>query len=338
MTEAAFEILEGQRALNPINAVIRKETIPHALLFTGMEGIGKRAAALALAMACNCEEPVDIPGRLLSAARCRCRSCRKIRSGNHPDIHRVEPSGAFIKIDQIRHLCRSLALKPYEAGIRVAILSGAQNMNREAANALLKMLEEPPDRTVLILTAIQAGDLLPTIVSRCRTFRFSPLPRSRVQKILIERHGLNPAEAASLAELKGGIGASKGGIDLKDRARWRAGILRITAALMDPEHPQPPGILLAFAEKLSKHREILSDSLDIIKTWLRDLIICRYAPGKMINRDVDPILQNLSRKMTVQSLLSKIEAVGSAQKALVSNANPRLTMEVLVLRLSRFES
>lgn len=337
MTEAAFEILEGQMALNPITAILRKGTIPHALLFTGMEGIGKRAAALALAMACNCEEPADVQNRLLSAARCRCRSCKKIRSGNHPDIHRVEPSGAFIKIDQIRRMCRNLALKPYEARIRVAILSGAQHMNPEAANALLKMLEEPPDRTLLILTAIQSGDLLPTIVSRCRSFRFSPLPRRRVQEILVDRHGLSPEEAAPLAELKGGIDLSEGGTGLKDRVRWRAGILRITADLMDPEHPQPPGMLLAFADRLSKHREILSDSLDIIHTWLRDLMICRYAPDKMINTDLDPILQNLSRKMTVQSLLSKIEAVGAARKALVSNANPRLTMEVLVLRLSRSE-
>ncbi|MFP4347474.1 MAG: DNA polymerase III subunit delta' [Thermodesulfobacteriota bacterium] len=337
MTEDAFEILEGQRALDPLTAVLRKETIPHALLFTGMEGIGKRTAALALAMACNCEAPAGPRDSLLSVARCGCRSCRKIRSDHHPDIHRVAPSGAYIKIDQIRRMCRSLALKPYEARIRVAILAGAQHMNPEAANALLKMLEEPPDRTVLILTAVQAADLLPTIVSRCRTVRFSPLPKSRVREILVRRYGLPPEEAASLAELKSGIDISENGMGPKEWARWRAGILRICADLSDPDPPRPPGMLLAFAETLSKHRDILSDSLDIIKTWLRDLMVCRYAPDHLINRDCGPILQNLSRKMTVQSLLSKIDAVGAAQKALVSNANPRLTLEVLVLRLSRSE-
>lgn len=346
MTEDAFDILEGQKALIPLTALLRKETIPHALLFTGIEGVGKKAAAMAMAMACNCDrsavEPIDPTAGgngLPSIKGCECRSCRKIRSGNHPDIHWVEASGAYIKIDQVRTLRRSLALKPYEAKIRFAVLSGAQKMNPEAANALLKILEEPPDRTILILTAVQKGDLLPTIVSRCRPIRFSPLPRKQVERLLVDKHGLTPDEAASMADLLGGrlagIENQEGGMNVREWARWRKGILGICAALLDPERPQPMGMLLAFAEKLAKNRDILSDSLDIIKLWLRDLMIHDYAPEKTINRDSRPVLQNLSRKMTVGSLLSKIEAIGSAQQALVSNANPRLTMEVLVLRLAR---
>ncbi len=189
------------KAYKQLSTILQKGNIPHALLFSGIEGVGKQTAAMMFAMVCNCQQlPVDSdqsgPGNWLMAAdNCTCKSCKKIESGNHPDIHMVEPSGSFIRIDQIRSLCHALAMKPYEARMRVVIISNAQAMNPEASNALLKALEEPPDRTILIITAIQLSDILPTIVSRCQHIRFSPIPQKKLEAFLIEKQGVGPDDA-----------------------------------------------------------------------------------------------------------------------------------------------
>ncbi|MBW2248732.1 MAG: hypothetical protein JRF62_16445, partial [Deltaproteobacteria bacterium] len=160
-----------EQPIRLLTTLLQNGTIPHALLFIGIEGVGKRTAAMALAMACNCKaikpehfsermkirSDGNIPSdQIKTISPCgRCNSCRKIESGNHPDIIVLNPSGPFIRIGQIRELCGTLAMKPYEARLRVVIISDAQTMNLSAGNALLKLLEEPPDRTILILTALQ---------------------------------------------------------------------------------------------------------------------------------------------------------------------------------------
>ena len=191
-------IIEQERPVRILKTLYRKGTIPHALLFIGQQGVGKRSAAIAFAMICNCigmETPP--PSRSNAQTRLRspvirtdepcgaCPACRKIMSGNHPDVIHVKPTGAIIKIAQVRSLCEALSMKPYEAKMRVVIVTDAHTMNPSAGNALLKMLEEPPDRTILILTAPQRVDLLPTIVSRCQPVRFNPITRRRIASELV---------------------------------------------------------------------------------------------------------------------------------------------------------
>ena len=188
-----FESIIGQdRPIRILTTLLQAGAVPHALLFTGIEGIGKQNAAVVFAMACNCagghanSEPEseinasvngdDSTKRPPITNPCGiCKPCRKIESGSHPDFIRIKPAGAFIKIEQIRALCQTLAMKPYEAGMRVVVISDAQEMNSAAGNALLKVLEEPPAGTILILVANHTSGLLPTIVSRCRHIRFNPI-------------------------------------------------------------------------------------------------------------------------------------------------------------------
>ena len=163
-----FESITDQtRPARILAAFLKKGTIPHALLFTGIEGVGKQTAARMFAMACNCLEDgrgqpqvnsgkKGLPDNYKISEPCGlCRSCRKILSNSHPDVIQIKPSGYNIRISQIRDLCGILSLKPYEAKVRVVIISAAQTMNMAAGNALLKILEEPPDRTILILTATE---------------------------------------------------------------------------------------------------------------------------------------------------------------------------------------
>ncbi len=333
--------LQEQKAFAYLSAVVRKGHIPHAMLFAGIEGTGRRAAATALAMACNCEQAQENnglfrKGQLLTDA-CTCRSCRKIRSGQHPDIHRVEPSGSVIKIDQVRDLCRTLSMRPYEAKVRVSTFFRADSMNPEAGNALLKVLEEPPDRTILILMADRPGDLLPTLLSRCQTIRFSPLSAEAIARILMNMHGLAEGEARVMAMLAGG---SLAGLDtpegirrLRDRITRRNWLMEVFAGMVRPDAPAGLGLCLAFAEKLAVSRDAISEDLDVLESWLRDIVICRYTPGRIINRDQLLQIGELARKIPVPALLSHMEAVQTARKHLRANASLRLTLDALMLRL-----
>ncbi len=347
-----FESILGQeQPIRLLTTLLQNGTIPHALLFIGIEGVGKRTAAMALAMACNCKaiEPEhfsermkirfdgNIPSdQITSISPCgRCNSCRKIESGNHPDIILLKPSGPFIRIGQIRDLCGTLAMKPYEARLRVVIISDAQAMNPSAGNALLKVLEEPPDRTILILTALQTSDLLPTILSRCQHIRFNPVSRKNLELLLIQRYGANPDEAKIMAIMaNGSVSKAVSMINSINRVNW----INRRIWLINEVESLPVssiGSRMAFAEKLSKSKEILAESLEVIKFWFRDLVVCKYHPERIINRDLNDRIQRASEKMKVASLISKIKDVESAQKNIQANTNLRLTLEVLIMRLAK---
>ena len=344
-----FELLINQeQPIRILTALLQNGTLPHALLFTGTEGVGKQAAAVALARACNCQRelpefkaehrsgqaPVNSSGEfnLLTMDACGvCKSCRKIAAGNHPDIIRIQPIGPFIKIGQIRALLQTLAMKPYEAITRVAILSEAQAMNAAASNALLKILEEPPSRSMLVLTATQKSDLLPTIVSRCQHVGFNPIPDEKIAAWLKNKHGLEQQAAHILAVMANGS-FSRAQMMVKNnwlqRRKW---VIEEMAHLS----LQPISHLFALAEKLSKEKEALAQSLEIIKVWFRDLIINQYDAGKIINRDVADKIETASQKNNLSDLLSKVDAVQKTQNRLAANTNLRLTLESLLIQLAQ---
>jgi DNA polymerase-3 subunit delta' len=341
-------IIEQERPVRILRTLYRKETIPHALLFTGQEGVGKHRAAIALAMICNCtgretsppsHDDAQTQHRSASIRKDEpcgvCPACRKILSGNHPDVIRMGPAGATIKIAQVRALCETLSMKPYEARMRVVIITDAHTMNPSAGNALLKMLEEPPDRTILILTAPQRVDLLPTIVSRCQLVRFSPITRRTIAAELVENHGLEKQAASVLAAVSNGSLTRAKTLVQSDWLRYRSWLIA-ASGLMAPERldMRDTGQLLAFAETLSTSKEKVSDSLATLLTWLRDLIVCRYAPERIVNTDLIDMLQSVSEKNPVGTVLDKMDAIRTAQKDIEANANLRLTLEVMMLRLA----
>jgi DNA polymerase III delta' subunit len=173
----------------------------HALLFVGMEGVGKTTLAMDLAagLLCLAPDPADRP--------CRdCAACRKVEHGNHPDLHRLAPEGAGqqIRIGQVQALSADLALLPLEGRFRIAIVEKAHRLNDDAQNALLKTLEEPPAAVVIVLAADDAAKLLPTVVSRCTRVRMGPVPADELAKILAERGVADVARGAALARLTGG--------------------------------------------------------------------------------------------------------------------------------------
>ena len=339
---SGFDLLINQeRPIRILTTLLKNGTLPHALLFTGTAGVGKQAAALALAMVCNCRSETsglttekgfeqDVAKSALESCGV-CKSCRKILANNHPDIIQVQPRGPIIKIEQIRTLLQTLSMKPYEAKMRVVIISEAQCMNAAASNALLKILEEPPDRSMLVLIANHPSELLPTIASRCQQLQFSRIPEKQLASRIVKSHGLDLQTAGIIAAMaNGSLSNAQAMMDenwLLSR-KWLIAEMRRLSL-------QPMTRLLALAEKLAREKESLAGRLEIIKSWYRDLIINRYDARKIINQDVaDPIRRAASQTDTLKHL-SKLDAVQKAQSRLKTNTNLRLSMERLLIHLAK---
>jgi DNA polymerase-3 subunit delta' len=307
-----------------------RDAFPHALLFVGPAGAGKVGAALQTAMALNCARGVS-PDGLEEIDACACRSCRKIRSGAHPDLHRIAPDGPRIRIDRVRDLIRRMSMRPNEARIRVAIIEAAGALNPEAGNALLKLLEEPPDRTVLILTAAQPSDLLPTLVSRCRTLRFLPPPRRRRGREFADRFGLTAERALALAALPAPAPPADA-----ETAAFRLGrrdwVIDTAAAILRGEGP--PALPMAFAERLAADRDAAPAHLAALQMWLRDRIVGPRAPEAVFFPDRDDRLAGPSGPLDGGRLIDILQAVETARRRLESNANARLTLEAMTLRFA----
>ncbi len=312
-------IIDQERPLRALLALLSHGTIPHALLFTGIEGVGKRTAAVAFAMACNCRQPVG-------AEPCgACSACRRIAGDAHPDVLRIAPSGLQIKIDQVRELCRTFEMKPYEARVRVAIIADAHRMNPAAGNALLKMLEEPPAGTVLILTALQAADLLPTVVSRCRHFRFKPISRELLAGMLEKVYAFPAAEAALTAAMSGGSVTRALAMHGSGWIQRRDGFMSAMAELAD----QPIAQVLALAERMTRSKEDVPEYLDLLASWIRDLAVARHDPARILHRDRRDDIVSAAHRVDDAFCVDAAAALDDVRRR-VPTANSRLGLEWLL--------
>jgi len=309
--------------------------------------VGKERAAGLLAMACNCaanrggsdaegtdSRSFDLSNinRPFTSQPCgSCKSCRKIESDNHPDIIRLKPSGPSIKIDQIRTLCQTLAMKPYEAAMRLVIISDAQALTPAAGNALLKVLEEPPLRTILVLISAHPSDLLPTVVSRCQHIRFNPISKTNLASLLVREHGVDAGDAIIIAAMAAG---SLSRALRMHQTNWIARRHWLISEL-DSISAGSLNRLLAFGDQLAKNKDDLPDALEVLKSWLRDLVIAKLHPDRIINHDLASKLQQSCQLTSLTSLLARFETIQSTQHAIQAGTNLRLAMESMVLKLAR---
>jgi DNA polymerase-3 subunit delta' len=346
-TVNGFRDLIGQeRAVRLLQRGLATGRTPHAYLFTGPEGIGKRTAALALAQALNCEMSAkcEVRGAGFQAAGAKaqqregaiddgcgsCLSCRKIARGLHPDVQVIEPAGATLKIEQVRTLQADAALGPYEAKRKVYILDSAEKMTEQAANALLKTLEEPAGGTVLILLTTTQSALPATIVSRCQTVTFSAIPPETLQAFLIDK-GVERTRARLIVPFsRGSIGRALSQEVVSLDSTRDLLLEELGCALRDG-----PAALIELADKLAKDREGLQQNLEILSAWLRDLMVAKASRSQewLFNQDRADEVARQAEGMALEAILEGLRAVHAAMDGLTRNANPRLSLEDLFLRL-----
>jgi len=329
---------------------IRNRKIPHALLFTGIDGIGRYQAAVRFALALNCtgqaairidsfdQDSFDDKDDTSHFPACEtCPSCKKIISGSHPDILHIKPAGSAIKIDQIRSLRDTLSLKPYEACHRVAILEKAQVMTIPAANALLKILEEPPQRTTMILIANKSSDLLSTIVSRCQQIRFAPVPDDQIICSLADRQGVGMKRVHIAAAMASGSFDVAKKMTSNKWQRQRDWILSEMTLLSQGKPKDRKGSLrrtMVLAGKLANDRQTLDNVLVVIKSWLRDLAIWPFMPQDIINRDMAAQIGKLASAIDAKIFFTGFMAMENIEKQIRANANPRLALETYLIKLT----
>ena len=334
------ELIDQERPRRILSRILASGNIPNAFLLTGIDGVGKRTTALWFARAANCTEQ---PRQQEPAANCTappvpceaCRTCRNIQAGVHPDVTVISPEGEVIKIGRIRELIQKIAFRPHQARLRVIIITDAQAMNREAANALLKVLEEPPPQTVFFLTTGQSEDLLPTVVSRCQAVRFNPAAAEHIAAFLREHHGISESVAGVAAiAANGSVGRALALVDDSETARHLARRREWLAEEIGRLPGRSLGQVLAVAERLARDKRHLKPSLEMIGSYLRDMLISRYCPDRILNRDRTDQILLLGQETSPAVLAARLEAVAEAEAALARNANQRLALEVMAMKLA----
>jgi DNA polymerase-3 subunit delta' len=312
-------------AVDMLHRHIQEDAVRHAYLFTGAPGIGRRTLALRFAQALNCPQP-PAPGEA-----CRtCRTCKQTEAMQFPDLTVVqaEQEGGTLKVEQVRAIQHSLSLKPYQGNYRVAIFLRFQEANPNAANALLKTLEEAPPHVVLILIADNPDQLLPTIVSRCEGLRLRALPVESVQTFL-RSHGADPDTARFLAHLSGG----RPGYAL--RLLGNANILEQRTQWLDEKHALLSSSLTQrfdYAEKLSKDKDGTRQVLELWGSYWRDVMLsCSGSSIDLVNIDRRSEIEALGKKIDLSQARRLVMDVESGIERLDKNVNARLLLEVMLL-------
>jgi DNA polymerase-3 subunit delta' len=323
-----WNMIGHEWAVKLLKQHVIQETQRQAYLITGPESVGRRTLALRFAQAVNCLQPNE-PGEPCLD----CRTCRQIERMVHPDLAVVEAerAGGQLKVDQIRGLQHGLSLAPYDAKYRIAILLRFEEANQQAANALLKTLEEPPPQVILILTAESADQLLPTIVSRCEIIRLRPVPSEEIKENLQRNWQVPPAEADLLTHLSSGrpgytfqLYQNPGKLIL--RTTWLDELFNLLSATRVER--------FEYAETMAKDTKALPEKLKVWLAFWRDVMLRSSGSSSQItNIDNQEIIDHLASNLGQKKAHKMVVAVEQIFNHIDHNVNPRLALEVFMLDL-----
>ncbi|MFC1591827.1 DNA polymerase III subunit delta' [Thermodesulfobacteriota bacterium] len=317
-----FDALLGHaRPVQTLRSMLRSGNVPHAFIFSGMEGIGKCTAAVSFAKALNCRE---LPDDFCDS----CLSCQKIERRMHPDVFHTAPEKNVIKIEQVRALQQDIAFKPLEGDRKVVIIDRAEKLNPHAANCLLKTLEEPPSDTVLILVAQATTGLLPTVLSRCQKIVFSPLSTDEVVQLLGDG-GIEAGRAADLARHARGSVQKALFLEESDFLSRRSEL----ADMLAGDNDTVVDAALELAQRLSRESETIPLMLEFLLGWYRDLLVAKegLADASLYNADIAEAVHAAARHESPASIKRKLRKIQWIQRNAVLNPDMQLGLESVLM-------
>ncbi len=325
-----WQVIGQDKILSLLDYSLKTNAIAHAYLLVGPRHVGKRTLAINLAQALNCDGS-EVPCG-------ECRSCQRIREGKHPDVTPIGlDSRTEISIDDIRGLQHLANLPPYEGRCKLFVIDEAEYLSTEAANSLLKILEEPPPSVVWLLLAAEEDRLLPTIVSRCQRLELKPVPSERVHEALVNSYKVEAEKANLLTQLCHGrlgwaLSALANGDILEQRSQRIDRLVSWSAAGIEQRFAYAQEL----ASQFSQDRKGGSEIIEIWFDWWRDLMLikggCQEA---VINVDYRRLLEEQARELSLREITEFLTNLGLLEEAVSKNVNPRLALEWLMLTLPR---
>lgn len=342
-----FDQLTGnERVKNLLGRMLEEQRLPGAMLFTGEEGIGKKLFALELAKALNCRSPKAFE------ACGECPSCKRISKFNypqsndsddwkqiiwtdHPDVGMVVAPKRVLLVDQMRQIEREANFRPYEGKARVFLIEDADKLNDQSANALLKVLEEPPHTSHIVLLTSRPAMLLATIRSRCQMIRFSPLDVDEIESHLVKNKIAGAAEARLRARVaRGSLGRAMSG-EFDDYIDQREAMLKVLSALAASDDRLQ---LLRSSEEFNdaRHKDEYETRLDILETLIRDawMLSLGAAPANVVNEDLLPQLKKISERLDSYRPAAWISQIEEMREQLIVNINRKAATDSLFLTMA----
>jgi len=326
-----WQLIGQDKILSLLDYSLKTNTLAHAYLIIGPRHVGKRTLAINLAQALNCDSPEPPCGQ--------CRSCQRILEGKHADVVPIGlDSRTEIGIDDIRGLQRLANLPPYEGKCKVFIIDGAEYLSTEAANSLLKILEEPPQKVVWLLLSAEENRLLPTIISRCQRLELKPMPSERVQETLINSYNVAANKAKLLSQLcHGCFGWALSALANNNVLEQRTQRMTTLLSLLTPTG-RSLGQRFAYAQELasqlSQNRRAGAEIIEIWLDWWRDLMLIKSScQGAIINIDYEMALEEQARGLSLSEIKGFLTNLCLLEERISRNVNPRLALEWLMLNL-----
>jgi DNA polymerase-3 subunit delta' len=325
-----WKIVGHEHAIDMLRRTLAAQQVRHAYLFVGPQHIGKSLLAQRFAQTLLCAGGAD--PRVAPLDPCNtCLSCRKMLHGNHPDMHVIAKAAdkQAILIEQIRLLQGEAARRTLEGRRNIFMIQDAHEMNLQAANCLLKTLEEPEADVVLLLTAPETGLLLPTILSRVQLITMQLLPITQVKSALLQHWEVEPEEADLIAALAAGrMGWAVQAVEDDEMLAERKEQLDLLTKALTASKVQRFEIVQRFGTDMEKVRSLL----ELWLLWWRDLVLAaNNCLDLTVNVDRRDLLKIQAAKIGSSEAQRMVRTLLQTQETLDQNVNARLTLEVLML-------
>ncbi|HXG85065.1 MAG TPA: DNA polymerase III subunit delta' [Pyrinomonadaceae bacterium] len=336
----------------PVKEIMRRmlgsQRVPHSLIFAGAEGVGKKRFALELAKTFVCRNPQNFEacdscaacnraGKFTFPAADKKDDFERVVFSEHPDVGTVIPYKNSILIEAIRELETEANFRPYEAGARFFIIDDAEKLSSakdNAANALLKTLEEPPPTSYIFLVTSRPDALLPTILSRCQTLRFAPVPAKEIETHLLSTKKFSPDDAELLAQLSAGSIGRALRTDSNKLREGRDAMLKILDSILVR---QDRSVLLRAAEDMNdaKNKDSYDASLETLETLIHDVWTLRLGnKGRIVNADIEKQLTNLAERADAKRLAAWLVQIETMRENFNVNLNRKIATDALFMQMA----